>query len=256
MIRKQLYSAKGNEWHVLGRDDKKAKKVIDTNEYVVTCGKEVLMIDPGGTEIFPQVVSAVSELVKIAHVNTFFCSHQDPDIMSSLMLWLGLRPQAKIYLPWIWSTFVAHFGYDYVNNFVHIPDEGMDIEFSNNKKLRLIPAHYCHSSGTYSLYDPDAKILFSGDIGAALLPRSDGSFFVDHFDSHVQYIEKFHTRWMPSNTAKNEWICRVRNLQIKYLCPQHGSIYRDGQVHEFLDWFEKLDVGKTKAPPAGTTAGG
>ena len=39
---------------------------------------------------------------------------------------------------------------------------------SSRRHVDAIPAHYCHSSGTFSLYDPTAGILFSGDIGADL----------------------------------------------------------------------------------------
>lgn len=37
------------------------------------------------------------------------------------------------------------------------------------KKLKIIPAHYLHASANH-VYDPEAKVLFCGDVGAALLP--------------------------------------------------------------------------------------
>jgi flavorubredoxin len=39
------------------------------------------------------------------------------------------------------------------------------------------------------------------------------------------------------------WIARVKELDIEIMAPQHGRIFKGETVHEFLAWFEKLDVG-------------
>lgn len=82
----------------------------------------------------------------------------------------------------------------------------------------------------------------SGDLGASL-EKGDVPMFVDDFGEHVAHIEYFHRRWMPSNRAKMNWIARVKELDIKIMAPQHGRIFKDDAVQEFLAWFEKLDVG-------------
>ena len=229
-------------WYVFGRDPDKSDKVIDTNEYLIAGKSEAMLLDPGGTEIFPQVVGAVSEVIDINRISAFMASHQDPDIMSSLPLWMGLCPKAKIYLSRVWSGFIAHFGHEYVPQFIAVKDEGMEIDFEGTM-LQMVPAHYCHSSGNFSLFDPSTGVLFSGDIGAALLPEDAADLVVENFDRHVTYMEGFHRRWMPSNRAKNDWIRRVRKLDVKFLCPQHGAIFQGDDVGRFLDWFEALEVG-------------
>jgi len=243
-----LHDEGGLRWTVYGRDPERSDKVIDTNEYLISSPDNLVMLDPGGTEIFPAVVAAVSEDIDVGAVKTFVCSHQDPDIMSSLPLWMGLCPEARIYLPWLWSGFVAHFGHEYVDRFVPVPDEGCAIPLGGSlADLRLIPAHYCHSSGNFSVYDPNSRLLFSGDIGAALMPDSQSELVVTDFAAHVRYMEGFHRRWMPSNRAKQRWIERVRELDVARLCPQHGALFEGEDVGRFLDWFEKLEVGSAVA---------
>ncbi|WP_369600280.1 hypothetical protein AAIA72_10540 [Hahella sp. SMD15-11] len=66
---------------------------------------------------------------------------------------------------------------------------------------------------------------------------------MEDFNAHIRHMEYFHKRWMPSNFAKNDWIKRVRQLDIEYLAPQHGRIFRGDDVKRFLDWFERLEVG-------------
>lgn len=243
-----LFDDGDHRWIALGRDPEKPSAVIDTNEYLIVSGGDALLLDPGGTEIFAPVLEAVSEHIDPERITTFFASHQDPDVMSSLALWMAMSPQAAVHVSWLWQSFLAHFGYEYTHNMRAIPDQGGDLRVgTRGRTLRLIPAHYLHSSGNFSVYDPHAKILFSGDIGAALLPADATTFDIPDFDRHVEYMEGFHRRWMPSNEAKNDWIRRVRQLDVQVLCPQHGAIFRGGQVGRFLDWFEALEVGSAIA---------
>jgi len=120
-----------------------------------------------------------------------------------------------------------------------------------DQKLEIVPAHYLHASANFHVYDPQAKILFCGDVGAALLPNGHGIWAGGRrgaetargFDEHIQHAKYFHQRWMPSNAAKKNWIDRVRQLEIDILCPQHGAIYAGENVERFLNWFDGLSVG-------------
>ncbi|MBF0316509.1 MAG: hypothetical protein HQK52_24045 [Oligoflexia bacterium] len=49
---------------------------------------------------------------------------------------------------------------------------------------------------------------------------------------------------MTSNTAKHKWIKRVRKLNPVMICPQHGALFLENGVTEFLDWLEDLEVGR------------
>lgn len=242
MQKLKLSESREITWYMFGRDPDRSEHVIDTNEYLLVGKDGAMLLDPGGTEIFPQVVSAISEEVDISNITHFLASHQDPDIMSSLPLWLGLCPKAQVYMSWVWAGFIAHFGHEYVSQFVKVPDEGMMVHLSN-ARLQLVPAHYCHSSGNFSLYDPTNGVLFSGDMGAALMPDDETDMIVTDFDKHTRYMEGFHRRWLPSNRAKNEWIRRVRALNPAFICPQHGAVFQGDDVARFLGWLEKLQVG-------------
>ncbi len=237
-----LFQTQDYQYIVLGRDPDKPDYVIDTNEYLIVHKGRGLLMDPGGTEIFPEVVNGISEFVSIDQIDAIFGSHQDPDILSSLALWLSVCPEARIHVPWLWTGFITHFGCTQ-ENMVPIPDEGGQIDLAGHL-LQVIPAHYLHSSGNLHLYDPKSKILFSGDVGAALLPDDQTDLFVTDFDSHTQYMKGFHQRWMPSNVARDQWIEQVRAMDIEMLCPQHGAIFKGDDVSRFLDWFGSLELGQ------------
>jgi len=230
-----------HKWVVISRDPQKPNYLIDTNEYLVIDGNEAMLTDPGGSEIFPAVFSAISAEFNPNNIKWLFASHQDPDIISSLGLWLDFNPQLKCYLSWLWAGFIPHFGGN-DTTFASIPDQGMEIALGS-LTLDAVAAHYLHSSGNFQLYDRKAKILFSGDVGAALLPPAEDTLFVKDFDKHIRHAEGFHRRWMGSNEAKLDWCERVSKLDIDMLCPQHGAIYRGQDVKRFIDWFSGLKVG-------------
>ena len=236
----ELYNKNNRRWVYFGRDRDKNKKIIDTNEYLIEIDGRGLLPDPGGLEVFPSFMAALSREIDLEKIDILYGSHQDPDIISSLALWMGVCKDALVYTPGIWMTFISHFAEDV--ELQPIGDKGQNIALGNSSDLQFIPAHYLHSSATFSLYDPVAKILLSGDIGAAILPDGHEEIFVTDFDYHVKYMKGFHRRWMPSNEAKLKWIERLRKLDVNMICPQHGSIFRDDDVKRFLDWFEGFEV--------------
>lgn len=228
------------QWIVLGRDPGKPEKIMDSNQYMVCTENRCLLIDPGGAEIFPTLMAAVLHHVPVEKITDLFSSHQDPDVISSLGLWDQVLANAQLYAPAIWEGFIRHFGCESIG-YVPIQDNGGVIKL-DTVELQLIPAHYLHSSGNFHVYDPQARILMSGDVGAAL--ESDSApMFVDNFAAHTEKMRFFHQRWMPSNRAKNNWIERVRKLDIDILAPQHGRLFKGDDVKRFLDWFENLPVG-------------
>lgn len=240
MKTQKIFENKTHRWLMLGRDAEKPNEIIDTNQYVVISKNNALLMDPGGIELFSAMLATVIKQIPVEQITHLFASHQDPDIISSLGLWDQALDGATLHSPWLWEGFIKHFG---MENIVYdaIPDEGGEL-IIDNVVLEYIPAHYLHSSGNFNIYDKEAKILMSGDIGAAL-EDVDAPLFVENFDEHIPKMKMFHQRWMPSNEAKNDWVNRVRALDINMMCPQHGRIFKGDDVKRFLDWFEALPVG-------------
>lgn len=237
-----IYKNGDHEWIAIARDPSKKDNIIDTIEYLILKGNKGCILDPGGIEVFSSMFNAIASKIEMKDIEFLFSSHQDPDIISSLPLWISLNPSVRCYCSWLWSGFIPHFGCE-KDTLMSIPDEGMDVNL-NGLTLKFIPAHYLHSSGNFNVYDPEAKILFSGDLGAAILPEgSNADIFVKDFGKHTEYMKGFHQRWMGSNEAKNNWVERVSKLDIDMMVPQHGAIFQKDDVQKFLQWLRELEVG-------------
>ncbi len=235
-----IFEKDNHQWLCFGRDVERDERLIDTNQYMVINNQQSIILEPGGVELFSQMLTSVLRYTSLDNIKALFASHQDPDTISSLGLWEQCLIDSKLYAPAIWESFIRHFGMNSIQ-YSAIPDEGSEILLGNTT-LHFISAHYLPSSGNFNVYDKEAKILMSGDIGA-VLNDNNPNFFVEDFDAHISKMEYFHRRWMPSNKAKEEWIHKVRQLDIEIIAPQHGSLFKGEMVEQFLDWFERLDVG-------------
>lgn len=241
-----IFKSDSHQWYMFGRDPDKPDAIIDTNQYMIRTHDKALLMDPGGIELFSAMLSAVLKICPVEEITDLFASHQDPDIISSLGLWDQALDNATLHSPWLWESFIRHFGMEYIT-YNPIPDEGGTIKLGD-VQVQAIPAHYLHASGNFNIYDPEAKILMSGDLGASLEAHSgdDLPLWVESFDEHTRFMRAFHQRWMPSNKAKSQWIERVSQLDIDIMAPQHGRMFKGDDVKRFLDWLDNLEVGITR----------
>jgi flavorubredoxin len=223
--------------------EEKEEEIVQTNQYLILDGNEGILLDPGGAHVFPRVMSNVAEVVDLSGIKHIFYTHQDPDVTSGILLWLSICENAKIYISSLWVRFLPHFGIYDQKRIVPIPDKGTKIKLLSGNELEILPAHFLHSTGNFVLYDPVAKILFSGDIGAAVFEKGKRYRYVDDFERHLPLMEAFHKRYMSSNTACKKWVDMVSKRKIDMIAPQHGAVFRGESVKKFLEWFRNLRCG-------------
>ncbi|MFN8036754.1 MAG: MBL fold metallo-hydrolase [Acidimicrobiia bacterium] len=240
MITETLYDDGTRSWRFIGRKSGRDPRAADPNEYLVVDGSSGLVLHPGGGERFANVIGAVSRIIATDRLVALFASRQDPEVLSALSRWAKVCPGARVFVPRAWETFTAFFGI--AAGFELIPDEGGPFPLGASTDLRFVPAHYLHSPANFSVYDPVARILFTGDIGSAPLPPEQ-DVFVQDFDRHIGSMEGFHRRWMPSEAARDRWLERVRGLHVDLLCPHHGPVFVGHDVDRFFEWFSGLELG-------------
>jgi flavorubredoxin len=215
--------------------------MVQANQHVIVHEKQGIILDPGGHKIYTQLFSQMSSVVSVDNLKYVFFSHQDPDIIAAANGWLMVT-DARAYLSELWMRFIPHFGVDrlVIDRIKPIPDEGTTLSLGG-AELRIIPAHFLHSAGNFQLYDPVARILYSGDLGASLGCDYD---FVHDFDEHIQYMEGFHKRYMPTSRALKMWVNTIKDLDIETIAPQHGAILKGKEtVGRFVNWIDGLKCG-------------
>ncbi|MGC4122904.1 MAG: MBL fold metallo-hydrolase [Myxococcales bacterium] len=222
-------------------DDLSEGQMVQANQHVIVSDGEAMVLDPGGHKVYTKLLAQMATVARPAQIKQILFSHQDPDIVASANGWL-MMTDATAHLPSLWMRFLPHFGVDdlVVKRVKPIPDQGTNLTLGSCT-LKIIPAHFLHSPGNAQLYDPVARILYSGDLGASL---GAPYFEVPDFDAHVQYLEGFHRRYMPSSSALKAWARMVRALDVEIVAPQHGAILRGKpMIERFASWLERLEVG-------------
>ncbi len=225
-------------------DDLAGEGEVQTNQTIIIHGERGVLLEPGGNKLFSRLVAEMSTYIPPQKLDYIILSHQDPDVGAGLNGYL-LITDARICFPSIWLRFIPAFCTKSLamERVISIPDEGMRLDL-NGAELILLPAHFLHSSGNIHVYDVVSKTLFSSDLGAAMLPPDKHYVKVEDFDAHVQYMEGFHKRYIPSGKACRQWAAMVRQLDIERIVPQHGPMF-EGQemVARFIDWVSGLKCG-------------
>jgi flavorubredoxin/nanoRNase/pAp phosphatase (c-di-AMP/oligoRNAs hydrolase) len=243
MICQTIYKKGEHEWLVFGQDPEKPANLADTNQVLIVDDGQAMLVDPGGFETFPSVLAALTERVPVEAVKRIFLSRQDPDVASSVPLWLRVcSGGVDVVTSQLWQDVVTHL--DAGCSVTPIPDEGMDIPVGANVSVSALAAHYLPSPGGFHLYDAEARALYTGAVGSAMPPPEGwNGYVVQDFDAHAELMRDWHQRWMPSDAARDAWLSKVASLDLDLLVPQRGMVFKGDNVARFIDWFAGLRLG-------------
>ena len=214
---------------------------LSVNQYLIVQNGAGVLIDPGSESIFDELYEAVSKYIDVENIKFVFFSHQDPDVSGSIGQW-AVTTSAKFVMSALWVRFMSHYGFMEMDRIIDLPDHGAKLNFGEDY-LKFVPAHFLHSPGNFSLYDSRSKIVFSGDIGAAIVSTPDGYKKVHNFDEHKEHLLGFHKRYMGSNKLCRAWVSKIEELDVSVIAPQHGLIFEDESVENFLEWLKELKCG-------------
>lgn len=222
-------------------DEAEGDSYLSVNQYLIVQNGSGVLLDPGSQNIFDDLSDAVSKHIELENIKYIFISHQDPDVAASISEWYISTP-AKFIMSHLWVRFMSHYGFMDMARVMPLADHGAKLNFGSDY-LKFLPAHFLHSPGNFSLYDSRSKIVFSGDIGAAVTDSETEYKVVKSFEEHLGFLEGFHKRYMGSNKLCRAWVESVEKLEVNKIAPQHGLVFERENVKLFLDWLKELKCG-------------
>ena len=222
---------------------------VQANQFLIVNGKSAAVLDPGGDLTYVPLTMEINKYTKLTNLEYVMASHQDPDIITSMPRWL-VYTDAKVVSSKLWARFLPHLNSAFMSDrmkgswsdrLIELPDRGQVIPLGD-ASIVAIPAHFLHSVGNFQFYDPVAKILFSGDMGASMV--SDATTKLEDFEAHIPNMKGFHQRYMCSNKVIRLWVNMVRKMDVEMIVPQHGLPFvGKKQIEQFLSWVENLQCG-------------
>jgi len=222
-------------------DESHEDAYLSVNQYLIVQNGAGVLVDPGSEAIFDELYDAVSRHVEIDNIKFIFFSHQDPDVSGSIAQW-AISTKAKFIMSALWVRFMSHYGFMEMDRVMALADQGAKLKFGK-EYLQFVPAHFLHSPGNFTLYDSKSKIIFSGDIGAAVVSAPDDYKHVQNFEEHKEHLHSFHKRYMGSNLLCRAWVSKIEQLDVNMIAPQHGLIFEGEDVKAFLGWLKELKCG-------------
>ncbi len=209
------------------------------NTYLVRDGAEAVLIDPGSRAHFEQVKARVAQIMPPQQLSAMVLCHQDPDVAASMVDWLDLNPAVKAISTPRTHVLLPHYGrLDYPS--VDVSDKVV-YALPSGRRLRFIEAPFLHFPGAFVTYDEASKLLFSGDIWAAL--DMSWRLIVESFDEHVPSLDLFHLDYMASGVAARGFARKLGGIDIAAILPQHGSIIPREHVAAAIDYLATLRCG-------------
>ena len=222
----------------VGFSDTKAG--FSNNPYLLIEGDSVVLFDPGSRlpEHFNIVKKKIESVIPIEKINTIVVHHQDPDLCASIPLFeeiIGVN-NFEIISTMRTSLLLPYYGFRTEITTI----EDMEImELDNGRELMFITSPYLHFAGAHVTYDMKTKTLFSSDIFAAF--SVNWELYAN--ENYIEAMRIFHEPYIAHKSAIEHFVNKVKELEIKMICPQHGSIIKEKDVGKCVQAVLDFDVG-------------
>ncbi|QHG90362.1 MBL fold metallo-hydrolase [Sulfurimonas sp. CVO] len=207
--------------------------------YLIKNANESILIDPGSMLEFEETIRKVKSIIDINAVKYIILHHQDPDLAAAVpeIEKLINRADLQIVTHSRISLLIKH--YLITSSYYNIDKNNYTLLTSNGLKLDFLTTPYCHSPGAFVTYEPDSKVLFSGDIFGGLEESWD--FYAD--ETYFEKAKLFHKEYMPSKDIFNYALCKIEKLDINLIAPQHGSMIEKKYIPKLIEDMKNLDCG-------------
>ncbi|GHG70258.1 hypothetical protein [Comamonas sp. JC664] len=203
-----------------------------------------LLVDPGSSSDFSTIHTKVTSLIGgMERLSAMFINHQDPDVGSSASI-ISARyaPRAGLLCSEDTWRLIVHQNLPR-HRFIPTEKFAQGLSVPTGHRLLPVPSPFCHFRGAVMLYDPQTRVLFTGDLFGGLTDSNAKGLWAD--ESDWAGIRAFHQIYMPVNAALQRTVAAIRKLEpgVDIIAPQHGRLIRGALVQQFLDRMEKLQVG-------------
>ena len=200
-------------------------------------------VDPGSRFDLSVIEANLSALLGDSGLDFITVNHQDPDVTGNLPSLCEGHPAATVILTEDTWRLAQHL--------LVQPGQLRFPPALSNRPQTLrdgiawnpVPTPFCHFRGAMAFYDPESRILFTGDLFGGLNQLGRVHLFAEEAD--WAGIAQFHQIYMPSREVLRYAVRQIRALRpaVEVIAPQHGHVIAGDLVPLFLERMEQLLVG-------------
>ena len=200
---------------------------VSYNSYLLMDEKTVL-VDAVDWSITRQYIINVSRVLNGRDLDYMIVNHMEPDHCSSIELMLERYPNLKIISSEKGVMFMRQFGYHVDDRYIEVK-EGDTMNFGKHT-LAFVEAPMVHWPEVLMTFDVTNGVLFSADAFGSFI-ANNGRLFADEVDWDRDYLDearRYYTNIVGKyGTFVQKALAKAGGLDIKYICPLHGLVWRD-----------------------------
>ena len=200
---------------------------VSYNSYLLMDEKTVL-VDAVDWAITREYMVNVSRVLGDRDLDYLIVNHMEPDHCSSIELMLQTYPNLKIIASEKAILFMRQFGYHVDDRYIEVK-EGDTMNFGKHT-LAFVEAPMVHWPEVLMTYDTTDGVLFSADAFGSFI-ANNGRLFADEVDWDRDYLDearRYYTNIVGKyGTFVQKALEKAGGLDIKYICPLHGLVWRD-----------------------------
>ena len=206
-------------------------------------------VDPGSRMDYADIRSHLLDHIgEMKRLRMFSINHQDPDVVGNVPEIVRENPRITGLTSEDTWRLVRHLNAQPKRQMFLNKVQHNTVTLLKGQQLLVVPTPFCHFRGAMALYDPESRVLFSGDLFGGL--NAPGRTHLYGVEEDWQGIAQFHQIYMPTRAALAHAIGQIRALKpaVKVIAPQHGFILRGDFMHEVMELLEELHVGLDLLP--------
>ena len=221
------------------------ESMLQCNTYIRTFrqfgGHRNVCIDPGSRLDYEFVRDNIEQHVGgLQEVHGMTINHQDPDVAGNAQYFCDGNPDIEMITSEDVWRLLQHMMLTPGNLRL---SSGRTRSISTQQPFQFVPTPFCHFRGAMALYDPEQRILYSGDLFGGL--NRLGEVHLSATEDDWQGIAQFHQIYMPSRAVLRNAVREIMDLQprLEIIAPQHGHVITGDLVGMFLERMHELLVG-------------
>jgi len=214
------------------------------NAYLVTGGKENVLIDTVGPGFEVELEEKVRSLIDPETLLYIIMNHAEPDQAGAIPHMMGIAPKAKL--------ITSRRGARMAQVFYRVPEDRMRVVSDQEtlsvggRTFRFIEAPMLHWPETMFTYLEEDKILFPCDFFGSHLA---GGVYDDEVEDLMVHAQRY---WgeimMPYRGIAVKALEKLQSLDIRMIAPSHGPIFRNPE--RILQAYRRWAGGETKCKAA------
>ncbi|MBN2027888.1 MAG: FprA family A-type flavoprotein [Actinobacteria bacterium] len=206
------------------------------NAYLITGGDRIAVVDTVKAPFYEEYIENLRSLVDPKDIAYIIVDHTEPDHSGSLARLLEDAPDARV----VCDRQCKNFVHNILNRDVDpiLVKDGDTLDLGKGVELSFVHAPFLHWPDTMFTYLEKEGILFPCDFLGA--HYCDDRLFDDLIDDYHYAFEYYYlVIFRPFKKYVLEAIDKIKNLDIKVICPSHGPMLRADPwscVEKYREW--------------------